>query len=183
MKMKKIAAWTLTFCLLFAGCQSTESAQAGQELPISTEEIEPILNERNEQLNQQVISAGRVEFRNGGRQRIPYTGAVSTVQYITSVEQLPNYEVFKQYDAEFFKENALVLVTQSTGSGSAQLEIESLLVENGEVVVKMKQTMPEGEGTMDMAAWLVWVEVDAGLDFQWKTDTTGKGAGLNIQTH
>ena len=54
---------------------------------------------------------------------------------------------------------------------------------NGTHEVKMKQTIPEGIGTSDMAAWLVWVEVDANLDFQWKMDANAKGTGLNLHTH
>ena len=183
MKMKQIAAYLLILCLLFAGCQSTASAQAGQEIPLVTEETVQPLIEREPQNNKLTAETEFVLFRNGGRQRIAYTGAVSTVQYITSVEQLPDVDAFKQYDAEFFKENALVLVTQSTASGSAQLEIESLTVKDGEVKVKMKQTIPEGIGTSDMAAWLVWVEVDANLDFQWEMDASAKGTGLNLHTH
>ena len=178
MKMRKFAAWILALCLLMAGCRSTGD---GQNADVPTE-LDAALSERFEQINQQVRSVGAVEFKEGGIQRISYTGAVSTVKYITSVEQLPDYEVFKKYDAEFFRENALVLVTQSTGSGSVKLSIDSLSVEDGKVCVKLKQDISGDVSTSDMAAWLLWVEVSAGLDLEWEMENKAMGGMLVGET-
>ena len=171
MKMRKYAAWILAVCMLLAGCQS---AGDGQNAEGAQPEPGEVLSERFAQINQQVKSTGKVEFEKGGIQRIRYNGAVSTVKYITSVDQLPDYDVFKQYDAAFFQDKALVLVTQSTGSGSIRLEIDSLSVEDGEVKVKLKQTAGGDVSTSDMAAWLLWVEVSAGLELEWDMDATSK---------
>ena len=171
MKMRKYAAWILVICMLLAGCQSTGD---GQSAAGAQTEPDAVLSDRFNEKEQHAISGSRVQFEGGGIQRIPYTGSVSTVKYITSVEQLPDHDAFKKYDAAFFQDKALVLVTQSTGSGSTRLEIDSLTVEDGKVKVKLKQTAGGDVGTADMATWLLWVEVSAGLELEWDMDATSK---------
>ena len=179
MKMKQFAAWMLIACLLLAGCQSAGNAQG--DLPEATGFTDPLLNAKDPGNKFHQVAAGKLMFQGGGRQRIVYDGAVSQVRYITSADQLPDYEVFQKYDGEFFQTHGLVLVTQSVGSGSLQLEIESILVENGVAQVTLKSTLPGDVGTADMATWLVWVEVDAGLDLQWEMGnaTTGNVPSLH----
>ncbi len=164
---KQFTAWMLILCLLLAGCQSAGNAQG--DLVETPDLPGQILNAKEPTGVGYAETVGMLKFQAGGRLRIPYTGAASQVQYITSVEQLPDDEAFKKYDAEFFKTHALILVTQTTGSGSVQMDIESVYVEDGVAKVTLKQTMDGDVGTADMAAWLIWAEVEAGLNLQWQT--------------
>ena len=75
------------------------------------------------------------------------------------------------YDDAFFKDHALVLVQESVSSGSVEVGIESvsLKADHAAVVTLTHQGPGEGQvGTADMATWLLWTEVDTGLeDYQW----------------
>lgn len=75
------------------------------------------------------------------------------------------------YDDAFFKDHALVLVQESVSSGSVEVGIESvsLKADHTAVVTLTHQGPGEGQvGTADMATWLLWAEVDTGLeDYQW----------------
>ena len=105
------------------------------------------------------------------RLRLTYNGNVSSALYVTSAAQLPDYPELSAYDDAFFKDHALVLVQESVSSGSVEVGIESIsLKENHAAVVTLTHQGPsEGQvGTADMATWLLWAEVDTGLeDYQW----------------
>ena len=100
------------------------------------------------------------------RVRIPYNGKVRNVIYVESRDQLPGNSAFDRYTDDYFAENALVIVTISTSSGSAKPRIDSISYDDGRATVLLSMNM-EGDGTSDMACWLLWAEVEAGLDYQW----------------
>lgn len=102
-----------------------------------------------------------------GKLRVTYTGIRSGVRYITDPSQLPEHPELEQYDEAYFQSRALLLVTETVNTGSIQVGIESILVENGVATVKLKHDVPSGMHTADMTTWLLWVEVDAGLDYTW----------------
>lgn len=110
----------------------------------------------------EVITLGQT-----GKLRIPYTTARSGVRYITDPSQLPDYPELEGYDEAYFRDHALLLVTETVTSGSVNVEIASVLVENGIAAVTLDHQIPEGMGTADMATWLLWVEMDAGLEYSW----------------
>lgn len=105
------------------------------------------------------------------RLRLTYNGNVSSALYVTSAAQLPDYPELSAYDDAFFKDHALVLVQESVSSGSVEVGIESvsLKADHAAVVTLTHQGPGEGQvGTADMATWLLWTEVDTGLeDYQW----------------
>ena len=105
------------------------------------------------------------------RLRLTYNGNVSSALYVTSAAQLPDYPELSAYDDAFFKDHALVLVQESVSSGSVEVGIESvsLKADHTAVVALTHQGPGEGQvGTADMATWLLWTEVDTGLeDYQW----------------
>ena len=109
----------------------------------------------------------------GGTQTVGDTGDgnVSSALYVTSAAQLPDYPELSAYDDAFFKDHALVLVQESVSSGSVEVGIESvsLKADHAAVVTLTHQGPGEGQvGTADMATWLLWTEVDTGLeDYQW----------------
>ena len=105
------------------------------------------------------------------RLRLTYNGNVSSALYVTSAAQLPDYPELSAYDDAFFKDHALVLVQESVSSGSVEVGIESvsLKADHTAVVALTHQGPGEGQvGPADMATWLLWTEVDTGLeDYQW----------------
>lgn len=115
------------------------------------------------------------KMETAGKLRLTYTGRRSSAQYVTSSDQLPAYSELEQYDTDWFAEHALVLVTETVSSGSTDVEIASITVnkEKKTVVVTLSHsvTAPGVNDTQDMATWLLWAEVDTGLDeFQWSID-------------
>lgn len=108
-----------------------------------------------------------VDIQNTGKLRITYTGDISAVRYITSVEELPKNEAFARYDEAYFQTHALVLVTETVGSGSVQVEIEAIHVDGEAASVTLSHQMPGQAGTTDMATWLLWAEVESGMNYRW----------------
>ena len=106
-----------------------------------------------------------------GKVRITYTGNRSSVRYITSTEALPDYPELEQFDDAYFAEHALVLVTETVNSGSVNVGIRSVNISGSTASVALYHEVPEnGATTDDMAAWLLWAEVEPGLDCQWAVE-------------
>ena len=169
MKKFRFVLWLMVLCLLLPGCQDTQSAANDGSLPFEE--------------TMGTVASQRILFRNPGKLRIPYNQNPGSVRYITSVDQLPDHEAFKQYDEEFFKTNALILVQQSTTSGSVQLEIEAIFATAGRATVTLSQSMPGENATTDMASWYLWAEVDAGLVLEWELKGAAKSDNLDLHTH
>lgn len=107
-----------------------------------------------------------VDIAAAGKVRITYTGNRSSVAYVTSASELPDCEELKQYDDAWFQEHALVLVVETVSSGSVDLGIAAVNVSDLVGTVKLYHEAPE-DGTYqtsDMATWLLWAEVETGLD-------------------
>ena len=169
MKKFRFVLWLMVICLLLPGCQDTQSAANDGSLPFEE--------------TMGTVASQRIAFRNPGKLRIAYNRNSVGVHYITSVDQLPDQEVFKQYDEEFFKKNALILVQQTTTSGSVQLAIDAILVADGKATVILTQSMPGEYATTDMASWYLWAEVDAGLVLEWELKGAAKSENLDLHTH
>ena len=105
-----------------------------------------------------------------GKLRLTYTGNRSGVRYVTDPSQLPDYPELEGYDENYFRDRALLLVTETVSSGTVNVKIQSVVVENGVATVILDHQVPTGLGTADMATWLLWVEVDAGLELTWKLE-------------
>lgn len=114
-----------------------------------------------------VTDGTALSFENAGKTRIAYTGNRSAVRYITDVSALPDEPELSSYDAAYFQSHALLLVTETVSSGSVQVEIAAISVVENQARVVLAHLPPDGEGTCDMATWLLWVEVDLGLNYQW----------------
>ena len=110
---------------------------------------------------------GEILFSGGDRTRVDYTGQEQWARYITSPEQLPENPALESFDAEFFRENALVLVKVTMTSGSILPELEAIRCTDGCAVVFVRRTAPGGNMTDDMASWLLWARVDRDLNCQW----------------
>jgi len=67
-------------------------------------------------------------------------------------------EALEGYGAEFFINNNLVMVIKPEGSGGNKIEVESVIVKNGELFVKIIRT---ARGmTADMAYWYIMIPVE-----------------------
>lgn len=115
------------------------------------------------------VSGDPVDFFRGGVARITYTVNQNSVRYITSVSELPSYDIeeLASYDEEYFREKALVLVTETVGSGTTKPDIQSITRDDTSISVTLSHEAAE-IGTNDMATWLIWAEVEQGLDeYEW----------------
>ena len=108
-----------------------------------------------------------VKFGNVQAKRILYTGNRSGVTYVTDPSQLPKDEAFAGYDAEFFRSHALILVTDTVGSGSVRVSIRDITIRGNTASVTLSRTMAGNMGTADMATWRIWAEVEPGLRCSW----------------
>lgn len=184
--MKRLFSILLTMAVLLCGCQSaaltpgetqgqTEEATenvTGSELEFTEIETPGVTLPLEGHENEDGISLGAT-----GCVRVSYNGNISSVRYITSVDQLPGNEALKGYDEAYFAEKALVVVYETVGSGSVKVGIES--IDNG--VVTISHDLPGDVGTADMATWLLWAEVDAGLDYTWSV--ANPAVEPNTSTH
>ena len=103
-----------------------------------------------------------------GKVNIPYTINVSNVRYVTSVDMLPSQDEFAQFDATFFETYALVVVAETVNSGSLEVGIESITVENGVAQVKLSHRPGGALGSGVKTAWLIWAQVERGLEYTWE---------------
>lgn len=163
--MKKILCLLLAAVLL-AGCQSQTVETTGAPTQAQIPERTPV--DTSPDADDAKTQAGKLAFTNPGKARITYTGNVTDIQYITSVDQLPDEEALADYDEAFFEKHALLIVVETVSSGSVQLELGGIHVEGEFATVSLKRTM-EGEiGTTDMATWMLWAEVEKGLEYTWQ---------------
>lgn len=170
--MKRMLCVMMSAALLLCGCQSA-SVQEGQTQAQTEEATEKTTEETLAfvEIETPGLTLPTLEQEpddtlppaETGCVRITYNGNVSSVRYITRVEDLPDNEALAGYDTAYFEDHALVVVLETTSSGSVYVDIAS--IEDG--VVTLSHEMPAGEGTADMATWLLWAEVEAGLDWTW----------------
>ena len=169
--MKKLICLVLSLLLLLTGCRSAGSVPSDATTqPSESETTTPQAADPTETTENTTVSLpvnGPVTMGQTGKLRITYTGSNSGVRYVTDPSQLPDYPELEGYDEAFFRDHSLLLVTETVTSGSINVEIQSIMVEDGMAVVTLDHKVPTGVGTADMATWLLWVEVDAGLDLTW----------------
>ena len=185
MSMKRVIllalAWAL--CLSAAGCSGTgnasssatssqpgASSSSGQDSrpgDASSEHGEPGTGVVLPGEDMPSAAGEEVVFDDGGKLRITYTVNRNSAVYVTSADQLPDYEELAQYDDAFFAEHALVLVTETVNSGSVDVGILSININGSTASVTLAHDAPEGDATADMATWLLWAVVEPGLDCQW----------------
>lgn len=167
--MKKMFCMLLAALLLLAGCQASVSENPDETTvpPADTQASTTVPAETAPELVITLPGGEGLAFANPGKVRIDYTGNRSYVKYITSQEELPEEEALAGYDAAFFERSALLIVVETVGSGSVKLELESIQVSGNTASVSVKRSMSGDVGTADMATWLLWAEVDKGLDYEW----------------
>ena len=84
----------------------------------------------------------------------------------------------QKYDADYFKEQILIIVLLEEGSGSVRHEVEKVGANNGHAVIQIKSIAPE-VGTCDMAWWHILIEPEAGVQIADEEDVTVFLGGRN----
>ena len=84
----------------------------------------------------------------------------------------------QKYDADYFKEQILIIVLLEEGSGSVRHEVEKVGANNGHAVIQIKSIAPE-VGTCDMAWWHILIESEAGVQIADEEDVTVFLGGRN----
>lgn len=84
----------------------------------------------------------------------------------------------QKYDADYFKEQILIIVLLEEGSGSVRHEVEKVGANNGHAVIQIKSIAPE-VGTCDMAWWHILIEPEAGVQIVDEEDVTVFLGGRN----
>ena len=157
--MKKIVCAVLCVLMLW-GCAASKPVET---TPNQTEpDQEPIGATIPLNITEPVTGASQ-DLGETGCVRIGYTNNVSRVLYVTKASDLAAYPELNQYDDAYFAHHALVVVLESTSSGSVKVGIESI----SDGVVTLSHEMPGNVGTTDMATWLLWAEVEQGLEETW----------------
>ncbi len=166
--MKKIVCLILALLCLLTGCRSAGPVSDDPAVqPSGSETTLPANTDSSETTEATQPARDSVTMGQTGKLRLTYTGNRSGVRYITDPSQLPDYPELAGYDAAYFQEHGLLLVTETVASSSVNVEIQSIVVENGIALVTLDHQIPSGQSTADMTTWLLWVEVDAGLDLSW----------------
>lgn len=187
-----LLALALAVCLICTGCGS--AAPAGTSDPgsgsgadsssgtgssgggdVSVDDPEPVSDAEDREPGVGEVITGsdaadaageEVEVDNVGKMRLTYTGNRSGVVYVTAASQLPNYSELAGYDDAYFEDHALVLVTETVSSGSVDVGIAAVHVDGQTATVTLYHEAPEPgrSNTTDMATWLLWAEVEPGLE-------------------
>ena len=167
--MKKYLCIILALMLVLTGCQAAGSGSTSPTKQIPQQNTAATLPESS--LNPGPVLGGpegdALPFENAGKVRLSYEGNRSYILYVTSVEQLPKEGSWTGYDAAYFQTKALLIVVETLNSGSVQLELESIRVDGNTASICIQRTMDGDVGTTDMATWMLWAEVDKGLDYEW----------------
>ena len=172
--MKRMLCTVLCAAMLLCGCQSAPAANGetqGATEALTGEVTENVTESQLAVTEPQTPTQPFVEqetepgtaIGETGLVRVAYNGNISSVRYITSVDKLPVNDALSAYDEAYFETRALVVVLESVSSGSVKVGIDS--IENG--VVTLSHELAGDVGTADMATWLLWAEVEQGLDFEW----------------
>ena len=81
-------------------------------------------------------------LQTAGRVRLPYTRRRSDARCVTSLSQLPDVPELKAYDPEFFAGHALLLVTDTTASGSLPPILHTADITDGHGTVRLHRPLP-----------------------------------------
>ena len=182
--MKKVICLLLAL-LILTGCQSGAPAESNPTTvpeESQTAQTVPVEEVTQPEAPWPTLPEGtQVALSDPGKARLTYEGSVRYARCITCVEELPDLEALKGFDEEFFREHDLLIVLETLGSGSVQVDLDSVVVQDGEAVVKLSRKMNGQMGTADMATWLLWATVDKGLGLTWKLENSN--LPTNVQTH
>lgn len=170
--LKKLLIPACVLGCLLAGCgifqEGAPTAPPTTLNPAETRE-EPDFGDVVIGSDSETVSGEPVSQDSQGKIKLTYRGNESSVKYITSADQLPDYGVLETYDDTYFQTHALILVTESVPSGSIEVSIEAIeKTQEGYGVTLSHDGPQQGQaGTHDMVTWLLWAEVAQGMEGTW----------------
>ena len=136
------------------------NSEHNKEVPMIN--LSPIDQDDNNTLSKDNL----IEFSEVGITRVNYDYNRSEAKVISNIQDLAYYEGIKElskYDKEYFNTNSLLLITQTTKSGSIKVSVEDIATIDKTLKIKLGYSVPE-ISTADMATWLLWVELDKKYD-------------------
>lgn len=187
MKFKLLIPILIIFCFLVGCSDSSDISSASSDDDAKIESSgtpfkEPTTPENNTKPNKEVpminlypivtdpyntlSKDNLIKFSDGGIARITYDYNRSEAKVITNIQDLSPYNEIKElvkYDEDYFNTSSLLLIAQTTNSGSIGVSVEAIAAIDKVLKIKLGYTVPE-IGTADMATWLLWVELDKNYD-------------------
>ena len=175
-KAMRYFALFLCICLLLTGCRSsgettatptetgaTETTETISITLLPSDAVEVTIPKDGLQEPDRMLT----EVETSGSLRITYTGNISSVRYVTSAAQLPAYPELQEYDEAYFREHALLVVTETVSSGSTMVGIQGIRMEGETGYVTLLHELSGDVATTVMTTWLIWAEVDRDLPETW----------------
>lgn len=180
MKRWCIVLTALFLLSLLAGCHSSAPDTPGSDVTTqTTADTSPGVSRINPDSVEVTVpkegltgETGESDIAIGatGGIRITYSGNISSVRYVTSREQLPDYPELQGYDDAYFQEHGLLLVMETVTSGGVEVGIEGISLEGDCAAVRLSHESQGDMGTAVMTTWLLWAEVAGGLDCVWEVE-------------
>lgn len=159
--MKRIGILTLVLvyilCLTLPGCQDSGMGQSSHntettvsvnsetdgttEATVSetldfTEETATDITVPKDSLTE-AQTGTPLQLGDTGSLHIPYTANLSSVRYITTASDLPDYGELEVYDDAWFQDHALVLIMETVSSGSVEVGIRAIVADGGTATVTL----------------------------------------------
>ena len=188
--MKKLLAYILIIVSLLSLASCSQSGRGhgrgGDESVKSYNDTE-WLNDIHTIENLPSVDFDAQYIRAGSKKEL---SAYPAVKIIRSANEMSRYlkkethmsdalvNACQKYDADYFKEQILIIVLLEEGSGSVRHEVEKVGANNGHAVIQIKSIAPE-VGTCDMAWWHILIEPEAGVQIADEEDVTVFLGGRN----
>ena len=188
--MKKLLAYILIIISLLslASCsQSGRGHDRGGDESVKSYNDTEWLNDIHMIENLPSVDFDAQYIRAGSKKEL---SAYPAVKIIRSANEMSRYlkkethmsdalvNACQKYDADYFKEQILIIVLLEEGSGSVRHEVEKVGANNGHAVIQIKSIAPE-VGTCDMAWWHILIEPEAGVQIADEEDVTVFLGGRN----
>ena len=188
--MKKLLAYILIIVSLLSLASCSQSgrghARGGDESVKSYNDTE-WLNDIHMIENLPSVDFDAQYIRAGSKKEL---SAYPAVKIIRSANEMSRYlknethmseelvSACEKYNADYFKEQILIIVLLEEGSGSVRHEVEKVGADNTHAVIQIKSIAPE-VGTCDMAWWHILIEPEAGVQIADEEDVTVFLGGRN----
>lgn len=160
MKLLKASACLLIAAALLTGCRSSKN-------PTTVAPTDPTAPTLTEGTRGEPDIGIDVKFKVLGTQNIKYTLNISRAKYVTSVDELPNYEALEEYDEAWFKEHALLVIYETVPGGKITVDIDSIKLDGARADITLARKYDGKISTTSNVVWLLWAEVERDLHYTW----------------
>lgn len=170
MMHKCIFALILVLCLCLAGCDGTVST--------TSDATHPSLDDETHGVPDLGID---VDFEVLGSVALHHTVNISRAKYITSAAALPDNEELSEYNDSWFEDHALLLIYESVGSGNVKVDVEKITLDGATANITLIHTPVGTLGTGVKVTWLLWLEVEKGLQYTWQVENPSLESNISAQ--